>query len=270
MKETTVKCISTPPNTTYKSGEVYLKERLTELLGDKYFAEYMFTTRDVVDIYSEENYFTVKNKTLLDSFIQEIDLNIALLKHEDSGIADRLAFSTREAAQAYLEEQKKPNFEVGKVYKYDGKTGHMLMVTDKGSYGFWLNEWFDLSINLLVGKKGAGKDSDWQEATKSDWEEALIKEAERRYKLGDTIDKSSFNYMDITSDKKYIKIKLKGLNFEFRHGYLIEITTYDYVFKDGQWAEIIPQLKQATITEDQLDAILACVKEQVMSEINKQ
>lgn len=79
----------------------------------KYFAPYRFTTEDGVELFKGDSFWVAsKNQNTITSLV--------LKKWQPD--SNSKAFSTKEAAKKWLEEQKKPQFEVGEwlYYSYTG------------------------------------------------------------------------------------------------------------------------------------------------------
>jgi len=223
-KENSFKCIKNTPALTYIKGEVY-SDDLCALLPE-YFAPYLFTTHDNVSIYENDKYW-IWQPRLKD--LSEVEC------FSGPQLKESIGFSTRQAAEAYLKELNKPKYQSGKVYKY--QLGAMNMYVERGRhYGFNTlgvyvenNSWFEF---------------DWinnGEATPEEWQTALIKEAERRYKVGDKYIQpdrekhSSFGANGICG-KHFIYMKYDdGEEVIFSGGYA--------VYVNGIWATVIPEPK---------------------------
>lgn len=187
------------------------------------FAPYKFTTEDGVDAYVGDTTYFISANVFSEHTVTERG-HYLYAKH----------YSTREAAQAYLDEQNKPKFEVGKVYK-DPSSNRMFMITDfkdiynVNAYGFggsghWYNDngKFEWSCENVA------------EATPAEWESALLKEAERRYPL-----KTNYISANLINGKCSVVDK-----FKFLKENKISDGWGGYVFYDGKWAEIVPSKEQ--------------------------
>ena len=104
------KCKKDTPTGTYKAGEVYTDE-LCGMLPE-YFAAYELKTEDGVDMYSCDNAFYIDERFGICPHVNVSKM--VAMNHK--------YFSTREAAQAFLDEQNKPKYQEGKVYKDEDLT----------------------------------------------------------------------------------------------------------------------------------------------------
>lgn len=131
-----------------------------------------------------------------------------------------------------LRKEVKPKFEVGKWYKF--KSGIVNYQNGEYGYGVWYDKWCDKIY--FYGQEKAERP-----ATDKEVEEALIKEAERRYSKAKGYITSGRSWIVNEFHRyKYIEGALRlyadvtcvgsGNRFE---------TGFNEVFRDGKWAEII-------------------------------
>jgi len=133
----------------------------------------------------------------------------------------------------------KVKFEVGKVYKtkygnlffYKGSTDNGLSLL---TYGFDRGSFTNSTKFNIIDAK---------EATQKEWEEALIKEAERRgYEEG-------IYFKSIIGDNNFL-IKGSCLKYGWNNqDCLHEINSLGLIFRDGVWATIIPTLTKQQAEE---------------------
>ena len=158
-----------------------------------------------------------------------------------------IPFNSKKQLKAYLVEHTQGfKYEVGKVYK----NGRLLMMCTEilndntfRSYGF-------ISSGRWVYNDVCNS-SNWEEATKKEWESALIKEAEKR----GFVDGVKFILIEGTVGEVN-KYEIVDINYDLRtNNHLIATTQRaDYtIMKDGKWAEIIEEKKVLFTTEDGVD-----------------
>lgn len=144
----------------------------------------------------------------------------------------------------------KPKFEVGKWYKFD-EEGCLVFKAGKGGlgYGWWRGRW---------GRRWAAPDNlvradGWTETTKEEVKEALVNEANRRYKPGDIITPLKGYYYGsngnlVLSASDYIYESSNN-----REVLAIESATRGYyvgVFVNGEWAEVVEEEKRLPTLEE--------------------
>ena len=136
--------------------------------------------------------------------------------------------------------------EVGKVYKstFVNKEGikskfiaYIQDVEGMKNYGF--NFFGEFDNNMYFSNES----NTLKEATQKEWEEALIKEAERRgYEEG-------IYFKSIIGDNNFL-IKGSCLKYGWNNqDCLYEINSSGLIFKDGVWATIIPTLTKQQAEE---------------------
>lgn len=144
-----------------------------------------------------------------------------------------------------LYELDNPKLEVGKWYKFDTPLFEYLLKYDGSdtAYGFadgtWSSSWsFSKDVNQELAK---GK-----EATPKEVEEALVKEAKSRYKVGDKIsilDSCNFGNLDDYKNRWVIRdVHDPIYNGSLFYGNLL-------IFDNGNWATVIEQGKFAELKE---------------------
>lgn len=149
--------------------------------------------------------------------------------------------------QDWFPEVFEKQLEVGKVYKYPSLGGGKFMFKFNGefsklTYGFASNgEW---SNELGIRESEI---SDYQEATKEEWLEALKEEALRRgFKKG-----VKYNYVH---DPYLIKTFKDELNL----GTSVDLVDdWDIILEDGVWARVI---KEEIPTQEEIDRVLDYLK----------
>ncbi|HSH25010.1 MAG TPA: hypothetical protein VLA13_05680 [Massilibacterium sp.] len=180
-----------------------------------------------------------------DGFVPEVDTSIiSVNKNEVFGLMSHHRLyrpnkvfnleSQYAEALAFAREQIEPEFEVGKwYYSYDHKGAYLFNWNKSKSFGFFHGIWQDgWSIN------NPSQMPNVIEATKEEIQEALIKEAERRYDVPCII-----KYLDGNEGG------LKGYNFEydFEKDSLYASgdfsSLYDEIYCKGKWAELIEDTK---------------------------
>lgn len=137
----------------------------------------------------------------------------------------------------------KPKLEVGKWYKntFFGKS--LFCVTEIKEDGWYNACGFDHTGCWDSGNWGRINNSNREEATKEEVEQRLIEEAKRRgFKVGVTV-------VNVDDEDRVREIGiLYGFDWDtdFENG-----LTYDseLIFKDGKWAEIIPERKGIPVHE---------------------
>ncbi len=235
-KENTFKCLLKDElQTVYEVGEITDNELAK--CSPKYFAKFLLTTNDGVDIYFGDKYYWIVSG-INEVFSAETDNSWILC---EKGV---VRFSSDEAAQDYLDEQSKPKFEAGKVYHRKG--GGFLFIDHFGEddkdwahgygfdeYGTYSESWgFRISC-MLQG-----------EATPAEWEAALIKEAERRY-AGKKFRCLQENHMTVDYSTK---LDFDHIHWDGEEKYIY--SNDQTLFQDGRWAEIVePAKEQPTTTE---------------------
>lgn len=150
--------------------------------------------------------------------------------------------------------EDKVELEVGKWYKNPniGSLAFCKEILDKKSfygYGFGSdnsgNEWFDFSDVEFTC-------SNWKEATPKEVTEALTKEAVKRYKVGDYVNKlNNFCY-----GREYKYYEVTNIEFEYCKyaGSIFFVSDEGFgigVFKNGKWVEILE-----TISKDEAEKII--------------
>ena len=150
--------------------------------------------------------------------------------------------------QDWFPEAFEKQLEVGKVYKYPNFRGGKFMFKFNGefsklTYGFASNgEW---SNELGIRESEI---SDYQEATKEEWLEALKEEARKRgFKKG-----VKYNY----ADNPYL---IKTFEDELRLGYSVDLVDDDgdIILQDGVWVQVI---KEEIPTQEEIDRVLDYLK----------
>ena len=127
---------------------------------DEWFAPYVFTTEDDVDIYIGDKFFALyKNKTISRHICTTFDGNSKNWKQ----------FSTRKAIEEYQEAQKIPKWVICILPKYTLKLNMLYPITSKGN----IKESKDLYIDY--------KSDSFREATKAE-----IKAHELGFHIGDS------------------------------------------------------------------------------------
>lgn len=109
----------------YEGKKYYFKKEITiseEIIiaNPDWFAPYLFTTEDGVDIYTGDYYFTVFSQSFTDAYGDFIEANKVygenIANCDKTGFVDYVKlFSTKQAAEKYLE----PKFKVGDYFVYD-------------------------------------------------------------------------------------------------------------------------------------------------------
>lgn len=133
------------------------------------------------------------------------------------------------------QELEKPKLEIDKWYVLENSNGYKWVINFQGdindnNYGFWDNEWrTDLNLNEACGFKR-------RPATHEEVEQALTKEAEKRYKSGDKIKCLADNVTELIEPERRLYLENNELWCETKERHFI-------VFKDGKWAEIIEEPK---------------------------
>lgn len=227
-KEETYKCLKDTPTGTYKAG-VIDNSPLCELLPE-YFGKYLGVTNNGSDVYAGDKLWQIRK----DGF------SIHPCCVEQMNKAYYNYFDSYESAQAHIDEQNKPKFEVGKVYK-DPANKFIIYVTSlkdgfpREVYGYGINmigHWFE-SITTTSIIDGC------IEATPSEWEAALKKEAERKYPVGTRI-KSLFNEVHgTTCQLPYFNHKSETIWVSIGKSHSAVI------YENGKWASIIQEPKSA-------------------------
>lgn len=119
--------------------------------------------------------------------------------------------------------------ETGKWYKSLG-LGTLCLKQGVHNCGFFMGKW-----NTLICCQTP---SEWIEATTEEVEQALIKEAKKRYKIGDKLSKI---HEDISKGSRVFNLDIsyhrsdRTLWFTNDQSYLV------CIFKDGKWAEVIKE-----------------------------
>lgn len=237
-KEETYKCIKDTPTGSYKAGEIYNDAMCAEF--QEYFAKFKYTTHDGVDLYEGDKCCFLRSNGKISE----------MQSFWSSG--NELLFSTREKAQAHIDEKNKPKFEVGKVYKNtQSGFGIMLCTSIKEGVcrGYGISHqgaWVDDGFFEIKGTKCI-------EATPAEWESALIKEAEMRgFKEG----------------VKFIPVSKNALGDEFGTVGKMNKNIFDYfseevsgglasmknwVMRHGKWASIIQEHEMEKTTAEYLN-----------------
>lgn len=145
--------------------------------------------------------------------------------------------------------------EVGKWYKNKSNVKSIIFNTGvkNGCYGFsnsgkWTNEYEEVTLTNL-----------WEEATPEEVKSALIAEAKRRYKVGDrikslrndwvqTIGEMVVEVWSPIKERDYWSLAVVAEEDEWN-----KMCSNPTVFKDGQWASVIPQEK--TTLQDDIQAL---------------
>ena len=149
--------------------------------------------------------------------------------------------------QDWFPEAFEKQLEVGKVYKYPSLGGGKFMFKFNGefsklTYGFASNgEW----CNELGIRES--EISDYQEATKEEWLEALKEEARKRgFKKG-----VKYNY----ADKPYL---IKIFKDKLHLGGIADLVDdFNNILRDGVWAEVI---KEEIPTHEEIERVLDYLK----------
>lgn len=140
----------------------------------------------------------------------------------------------------------KPTLEVGKWYKVDEEPNTLWFIesirNDFGvGYGICFGDWRDYCDSIQINKPSYYT---FAPATDKEVEEALIKEAKKRYKIGDKI--KIFNQENNDNE-------LRGFSLDFINDENVLSATnggYDCLFDKGKWAEIISEpVKKMTVSE---------------------
>jgi len=138
-----------------------------------------------------------------------------------------IVFEKQENWQLY----KEPKFEVGKWYEAGVSGAIVLVLEDNMGVGFiGLNEkhWGEYSFHKTCR-------SNWKLANPDKVKELLLKEANRRYKVGDKFkcvnnNEESYNYLNYFT--------VGNINSNSKRIYTGELGG-GFLFKDGKWAEIV-------------------------------
>lgn len=227
-KEETFKCLKDTPTGSYKAGKITDNPLCAYL--PEYFASYKFTTNNGDPMYFGDLFYYVLYGEIRKT-------TVANLIYNDPN--DR-AFSTPEAAQAYLDEQNKLKFEKGKVYTISDKPEFIAMFSgERFGYGFvYDGNWAE--------RIGIVPNYDYREATPAEWEAALIKEAERRgFKDG-----AKFYGVEGAEKDTLIEIgKPNEVSFLNHRGGGLHCSD-SWIFFQGKWASIISEPEKEKTTAE--------------------
>lgn len=247
-KKDAFKCIK--PNGYYMVGWIIADNPLCKLLPD-YFAPYLFTTEDGVDIYKGDWTASILMDRPSYAYYQQERMP-----------ADPTVkfFSTKEAAQAYIDKHNEPKFKVGKWYYITYTTQHCYGIdysAPKSTLYLVFAERYDLNETRIIFKNINGNEIMFaindkidflkRKATHSEIESALIAEAKRRgFKEGVKINREIFKNVD--------SYKIHHSNATISNpdnvSYFIEedilMLNNHGVYCKGQWAEIIEEPKEET------------------------
>lgn len=236
-KEETYKCLKDTPTGSYKAGLFYNDAMCAEF--PEYFAKFLLTTKDGIDYYDEGK-----------SIYVPIESNGGILHlcATSSLNPNDIYYSTREAYQAYLDEQNKPKFEKGKIYT--AENGSLFCFVEfrhaanlPFGYGFLANgEWCD---DFYFGTRGEVNPA--IEATPAEWESALVKEAERRYtdscQITNLWGNTDWHFRNVDSHKTYFE---KNRNYYDNLWGDVLYFKGQAVMLTGKWAEIVKPEKEKT------------------------
>lgn len=187
--------------------------------------------------------YVVKYKMFCGNYFESIDYYMIGCSGKTHGCwaFDNFIRYATEEERIFLEpKEEKKELEVGKWYKYPEYPKFLSIHTNNGNrYGFDINGlWFN-SDDSLLGCSG------YVEATDEEVKQALIKEADKRYKVGDSV--KSFDLGEFTLD---------GLNLMYSQQRNVLYATYGVnhiLFNNGKWAEVLPEPStQGKITDQDI------------------
>lgn len=164
------------------------------------------------------------------------------------GLHAKVGSGIKKEIENELPELFKTELEVGKWYKYNDSEIHLVCFTyikSRIGFGFGNSGWIDNTI---------WNTDNLRPAIREEVKQALIAEAEKRgFVDGATFDNSNLNHYD-SGRGNVVQIKPGYPTYEpVDNTFWItssEKSAYRRViFKDGQWAEIVPSPKKMTISE---------------------
>lgn len=150
---------------------------------------------------------------------------------------------------------KKTELEIGKWYVFswyhDPNDVIGVYLIDKINYDeVWFKYGVNISGNYWSERDWYSKTHNWRLATPQEVEQALVEEANRRYKVGDKL--SLFNgYVYVSGDGIYSG-DFDDLSFCIDRNTLAVKTTngfYQMIFNNGEWAAVIEQDKLSRLKE---------------------
>ena len=183
-----------------------------------------------------------------------------ITKYQIEKLADEDSI-VKELLKGWFPEVFKTEFKVGTVYKIDKNIFYCTEINERGvlyGYGLFDAKWgerFNDGSHICACNEVAAKNR-LVEASTQEWESALINEAKKReYKKGNF--KCIFNQEDeFNLDyKKWFYCEIEKALFTMPNG-----EGGSCLFKDGKWAEILPQEKTVVPMEKALKIIAKKMK----------
>lgn len=224
----------TPTNSKYN----YCVISKTEVQSNDYWSPYLFTTEDGVDIYKCDSAYIVKFEDMQWQYL------FCKTVYASTSSPTRKYFSTKEAAQKWIEEQNRPKFEKGEWLYYDSGLSETLfrflkIENDK----YKTTEGYQITASGTVYIHGEHSnmwsiEEDVSKATHSQIEEILSKVA---------IHKGFKEGVQYKSATQSTGIFTSGSNFKWGFGNTLYSADNESnvfpgcIYYKGVWAEIVKE-----------------------------